>query len=94
MRNFQPLAIFCTVRFVLDLVGNPEDRFSQNEAQFTGSVFHRRVNSMLLLDTSCYGSDSPSSLESRVDPTFVDIFELEYFWVGLASVNTFDVEYP
>ena len=34
-RNFKPLAIFCgcTVRFVSDLVGNPEDRFSQNEAQ-------------------------------------------------------------
>ena len=32
---FKPLAIFCdccTVRFVSDLVGNPEDRFSQNEA--------------------------------------------------------------
>ena len=33
--NFKPLAIFCgfTARFVSDLVGNPEDRFSQNEAQ-------------------------------------------------------------
>ena len=31
----KPLAIFCrrTARFVSDLVGNPEDRFSQNEAQ-------------------------------------------------------------
>ena len=29
-----PLAIFCgcTARFMSDLVGNPEDRFSQNEA--------------------------------------------------------------
>ena len=36
IRNFKPLAIFCccTARFVSDLVGNPEDRFSQNEAQF------------------------------------------------------------
>ena len=35
IRNFKPLAIFfdCTARFVLDLVGNPEDRFSHNEAQ-------------------------------------------------------------
>ena len=34
-RNFKPLAIFygCTDWFVSDLVGNPEDRFSQNEAQ-------------------------------------------------------------
>ena len=31
---FKPLAVFCgcTARFVWDLVGNPEDRFSQNEA--------------------------------------------------------------
>ena len=34
-KNSKPLAIFCgcTARFVLDLVGNPEDRFSHNEAQ-------------------------------------------------------------
>ena len=32
--NFKPLAIFCgcTARFVSDLVGNPQDRFSHNEA--------------------------------------------------------------
>ena len=32
---FKPLAIFCdcTARFESDLVGNPEDRFSHNEAQ-------------------------------------------------------------
>ena len=32
--NFKPLAILCgcTARFVSDLVGNPEDRFSHNEA--------------------------------------------------------------
>ena len=34
-QNFKPLAIFCgsTAWFVSDLVGNPEDRFSHNEAQ-------------------------------------------------------------
>ena len=34
-RIVKPLAIFCgcTARFVSDLVGNPEDRFSHNEAQ-------------------------------------------------------------
>ena len=33
IQNFKPLAIFycCTARFVSDLVGNPEDRFSQTE---------------------------------------------------------------
>ena len=35
IRNFKPLAIFSglTARFLLDLVGNPEARFSHNEAQ-------------------------------------------------------------
>ena len=35
LRNFKPLDIFCgcTAGFVSDLVENPEDRFSQNEAQ-------------------------------------------------------------
>ena len=28
----------CTARFMSDLVGNPEDRFSQNEAHFTLTV--------------------------------------------------------
>ena len=34
-KNFKPQAIFCsssTTRFVLDLVGNPEDRFCHEEA--------------------------------------------------------------
>ena len=33
-QNFKPLAIFCDciARFVSHLVGNPEDRFSHNEA--------------------------------------------------------------
>ena len=32
----KPLAVFydCSARFVWDLVGNPEDRFSHNEAHF------------------------------------------------------------
>ena len=38
--NFKPLAIFfgCTAWFVWDLVGNPEDRFSQNEAQINMQI--------------------------------------------------------
>ena len=37
------LTIFgdCTARFVSDLVGNPEDRFSQNEARMALSVLIR-----------------------------------------------------
>ena len=40
IRNFKPLAIFfgCTALFVLDLVGNPEDRFSHNEAHLVHEV--------------------------------------------------------
>ena len=45
-KNVKSLAIFCgcTVRFVWDLVGNPEDRFSHNEAHFRHCdiVFLRR----------------------------------------------------
>ena len=39
-RNYKPLAIFCgcTARFVSDLVGNPEDRFSHNEAHIYVTV--------------------------------------------------------
>ena len=35
IRNFKLLSIFygCIARFVSDLVGNPEDQFSHNEAQ-------------------------------------------------------------
>ena len=38
---FKPLAIFCscTARFVLDLVGNPEGRFSRDTAQ----QFHKLI---------------------------------------------------
>ena len=35
-RNFKPLSIFCgcAARFVLDVVGNPEDWFSRDAAQY------------------------------------------------------------
>ena len=41
-RNVKPSAIFygCTARFVSDLVGNPEDRFSHNEAQIPVAYFY------------------------------------------------------
>ena len=40
-QNVKPSAIFCgcTARFVSDLVGNPEDRFSHNEAQIPVAYF-------------------------------------------------------
>ena len=43
--KFQRLAIFCgcTARFVSDLVGNPEDRFSHNEAQITQGRQYRKL---------------------------------------------------
>ena len=41
--NFKPLAIFsdCTARFVSDLVGNPEDRFSHNKTQMSVFIIPR-----------------------------------------------------
>ena len=38
LKTFRPLATFCdrTARLVSDFVGNPEDRFSHNEAQIPG----------------------------------------------------------
>ena len=40
IQNFKRLALFndCTGRFVSDLVGNPEDRFSRVAAQLSSSV--------------------------------------------------------
>ena len=41
IRNFKSPAIFCgcTARFMSDLVGNPEDRFSHNEAHIIKQIF-------------------------------------------------------
>ena len=41
-KNFKPLGIFCgcTAWFVSDLVGNPEDRFSHNEAHKVYDFFN------------------------------------------------------
>ena len=49
IQNFKPLAILCgcRARFVWDLVGNPEDRFSHNEAQIV--VFHQKHLGVALL---------------------------------------------
>ena len=46
--SIKPLAIFCdsTARFVSYLVGNPEDRFFHNEAQF---IYHREYSLCSLL---------------------------------------------
>ena len=40
IQNFKALTIFCdcTARFVSDQVGNPEDRFSQNEAHMVNRM--------------------------------------------------------
>ena len=46
IRNFKPLAILCGCRawFVWDLVGNTEDRFSQNEAQINVEANNKDVD--------------------------------------------------
>ena len=45
---FKPLAIFCgcTARFECDLVGNPEDRFSHNEAHIRFSLCLNSITCM------------------------------------------------
>ena len=45
------LAIFCgcTDRFVCDLVGNPEDRFSHNEAQIAYETDHKPCREKIYL---------------------------------------------
>ena len=47
IQNFKPLAIFsdCTARFVSELVGHPEDRFSHNEAHMICGFESRIGNS-------------------------------------------------
>ena len=57
IRNFKPLAIFCgcTARFVLGLVGNPEDRFSHNEAQIISATML-----MWHIQDKCFDESGPS----------------------------------
>ena len=45
IRNLKPLAIFCgcTARFVSDLVGNSEDRFSYDAARSTLTLIGRML---------------------------------------------------
>ena len=62
IRHFKPLTIFCgcTVWFVTDLVGNPEDRFSHDAAHQLLSLHHLIGNSFVLHITSSYsGSGNP-----------------------------------
>ena len=52
IRNFRSLAIFfgCTARFVLDLVGNPVDRFSHVAAHITLTRLFTILRFLLLLN--------------------------------------------
>ena len=63
-RNFKPLAIFCscTVWFVSNMVGNPEDRFSHDEAHIAFEDGYRveilDIGTKVRLGTDC---TSPSN---------------------------------
>ena len=61
MHNIKPLAIFYdfTTRFVSDLVGNPEDRFSHNEAQMIHVI---KVYKTHLTSWNSWKFDSKSTL--------------------------------
>ena len=54
--NFKPLAIFCgcTARFVSDLVGNPEDRFSHDAAHILYMLSASFVNCIELPVYFCF----------------------------------------
>ena len=58
MRNFKPLAIFCgcTDPFVWDLVRNPEDQFSHNEAQLL--ILVRTFSDEIFILTGLQGDGS------------------------------------
>ena len=55
--NFKHLAIFCgcTAWFVSDLVGNPEDRFSHNEAQIRLFDLTSMIITAIFWDTKTLG---------------------------------------
>ena len=69
--NFKLLAIFCgcTAWFVSDLVGNPEDRFSHNEAQIINKLPHEyqreTVESAAEDHWSSYWARTPHSKHSN-----------------------------
>ena len=54
---FKPLAILCscTAWFVSDLVGNPEDRFVQNEAHIRVQPFSIQTAGRLIRLCNCLG---------------------------------------
>ena len=50
-RTIGPLVCDCTARFVSDLVGNPEDRFSSDAAHFSFQVRkYERLTKLTILD--------------------------------------------
>ena len=61
---FKPLAIFCgcTARFVSDLVENPEDRFSQNEAHIIIKHKAQQISSLIQSQTSRVNSSHNSCM--------------------------------
>ena len=52
IQTVKPLAIFCgcTAQFVSDLVGNPEDRFSHNEAQIPVVYFFNDIETITIFN--------------------------------------------
>ena len=69
LRNSKLLAIFCgcTAWFVSDLVENPEDQFSHNEAQILMDHFLQfSINfEMWPVKTEQFGTNSPQWVDTR-----------------------------
>ena len=71
---FKLLAIFCgcTARFVWDLVGNPEDRFSHNEAKIKGDLkFEDTVDFVTWVNCSVFIKTRVFDKTSRAQAMFV-----------------------
>ena len=64
--------IFCgsTARFVSDLVGNPEDRFSHNEAQITTKIIFDNLFTDCMFIQYQYRKDDNLMIFNFQDPKF------------------------
>ena len=86
MQNFKPLAIYCgsTARFVWDLVGNPEDRFSHNEAHIQDGIQDESGVAKTIADQHVivYGSFLGIFFLCKIDFELLDIC-IFLPWIGL-----------
>ena len=85
--NFKLLAILCgyAAQFVSDLVGNPEDRFSQNEAHMLVLLtLHQGENQLSKLCLCCSQQFfSHVGTEPSLPGYYQYFWGVKFFWFGL-----------